>query len=372
MGSTHFAHADGSDWRAALDRALKALGPDGRRANLGFCYLTDSVGGNAAAALDRLREQSEVAHWVGTVGSGILSDGVEYFDAPAAALLTLSLAETDFRVFSAGADDLSDLGAETESWIDRNSPRFAIVHGDPRKPNLETLIAGLSSRLGGGFLVGGLSSSRGVHFQLADGVVDGGISGVLFAAEVAVCTRLTQGCTPIGRRHAVGRAEGNVVFTLDGRSAVEVFAEDIAALENVDPSALAGSIHVAIPVTGSDTGDYMVRNLIGVDPERGAIAVGEIVDDVEQIMFCKRDATSAESDLVRMLGDLTRALEVKPKGGVYFSCVARGPNLFGPDSRELKIIQEAIGSLPLAGFFGNGEISNDRLYGYTGVLTLFI
>jgi small ligand-binding sensory domain FIST len=96
------------------------------------------------------------------------------------------------------------------------------------------------------------------------------------------------------------------------------------------------------------------------------------MQDVEQIMFCQRDASTAQSDLLRMLNELQKGLDAEAKAGVYFSCVARGPNLFGPDSRELKIIQNAIGSLPLAGFFGNGEISNDRLYAYTGVLTLFV
>ena len=61
-----------------------------------------------------------------------------------------------------------------------------------------------------------------------------------------------------------------------------------------------------------------------------------------------------------------------PKGGVYVSCVARGPNLFGKDSEELKMIREVLGDFPLAGFYANGEISNNRLYGYTGVLTLFL
>ncbi len=372
MRVIHSGHASGADWRIAIDRALQNLGPVGRRAELGICYLTEAVGADSAEALRRLRERSDVAHWIGTVGSGICSDGVEYFGSPAAVVLTLAMPESDFRVFSASRADLSDFDPGIAPWIEDSCPRFGIVHGDPRNPNLEAILASLSSRLGGSFLVGGLSSARLAHFQLADGVVAGGISGVLFSSKVAVCTRLSQGCAPIGPRHAVGRTEGNVVFTLDGRSAVEVFAEDIAALGTVNPAALSGSIQVAIPVTGSDTGDYMVRNLMAIDPRHGAIAVGELLHDVEQIMFCQRDASTAESDLLRMLNELKKGLDAGAKGGVYFSCVARGPNLFGPDSRELKIIQNPIGSLPLAGFFGNGEISNDRLYAYTGVLTLFV
>ncbi len=372
MRGIHFGHAAGADWRRALDQALENLGQAGGQATLGFCYLTEAVGGEAAAVLRRLRERTDVPHWIGTVGTGICSDGVEYFDTPAAVVLTLTLPESGFRVFTTAKADLSDLDLRLKKWIDESTPRFGVVHGDPRNPDLEAMTARLSARLGGAFLVGGLSSARLSHFQIADGVAASGLSGVLFGGDLAICTRLSQGCTPIGPRHLVTRAEGNVVFTLDGRPAVEVFAEDIAALGEIGAAALAGLVHVAIPVTGSDTGDYVVRNLMGIDPDVGAMAVGELLEDVDQIMFCKRDAASAETDLLRMLGEINKGLKVKPKGGIYFSCMARGPNLFGPDSRELKIIQENIGSLPLAGFFGNGEICNDRLYGYTGVLTLFV
>jgi small ligand-binding sensory domain FIST len=90
-------------------------------------------------------------------------------------------------------------------------------------------------------------------------------------------------------------------------------------------------------------------------------------------MFTRRDRDSAELDLKRMLDGLGRRAAGRPiKGGIYCSCVARGPNLFGDDSQELKCIRDSLGDFPLVGFFGNGEICNDRLYGYTGVLALFL
>ena len=88
-------------------------------------------------------------------------------------------------------------------------------------------------------------------------------------------------------------------------------------------------------------------------------------------MFCRRDAASAVEDMRRMLDSIKQGLYTKPRGALYFSCLGRGANQFGPDSEELKLIQAALGDLPLAGFFCNGEISHNRLYGYTGVLTLF-
>jgi small ligand-binding sensory domain FIST len=128
---------------------------------------------------------------------------------------------------------------------------------------------------------------------------------------------------------------------------------------------------VSFPVPGSDTGDYLVRNLIGIDPARGWIAIGAMIESGRTIRFVRRDRAAAEEDLIRMLAGLKRRLAGRPRAGLYFSCLARGPNLFGPNSEEIAILRRELGEFPLTGMFCNGEISNARLYGYTGVLTLF-
>ena len=166
-------------------------------------------------------------------------------------------------------------------------------------------------------------------------------------------------------------ADDNIVVALDGRPAMDVFVETLAGAGVTDPRALSGALHVALPVTGSDTGDYLVRNLLGLDPEARTIAIGDRVEPGDALMFCRRDAEAAEADLRRMLRDL-KARAPRPCGGLYFSCLARGPGMFGEEGRELGIVAEALGDLPLVGFFGNGEISFDRLYAYTGVLALFL
>jgi len=89
------------------------------------------------------------------------------------------------------------------------------------------------------------------------------------------------------------------------------------------------------------------------------------------VQFCRRDGAAAEKDLVRMVADVKRRSSGEPRGALYFSCLARGANLFGEKGRELELIERELGPIPLVGFFCNGEISHDRLYGYTGVLTLF-
>ena len=92
-------------------------------------------------------------------------------------------------------------------------------------------------------------------------------------------------------------------------------------------------------------------------------------------MFCKRDPANAQTDLINMAKSVAKRLSGPPLGALYYSCVARGPNLFGTNSEEIEIIQSALGfgsnALPLVGFFANGEISHNRLYTHTGVLTVF-
>ena len=115
-----------------------------------------------------------------------------------------------------------------------------------------------------------------------------------------------------------------------------------------------------------------MRNLVGIDPNHGLIAIGDMVEPGRSIMFARRDLASAQADLERMLAVIKKRLKGPPRGGIYVSCLARGPALFGDDSQELKTIRDALGDFPLVGFFANGEISHNRLYGYTGVLTLFL
>jgi small ligand-binding sensory domain FIST len=135
---------------------------------------------------------------------------------------------------------------------------------------------------------------------------------------------------------------------------------------------VAGYIFAALPIPGSDTGDYLVRNLIGIDPQEKLLAIGDDLEEDAQLMFCRRDRAAAREDMERMLDDLGKRTKGNIRGGVYYSCLGRGRNQFGEDSEELQLISDRLGDFPLVGFFANGEISHNRLYGYTGVLTLFI
>ena len=366
------ASAAGRDWRDCLTQVMEQLDAV-EGANLGILYLSDLISGDAAAILRGLRDGTGVQDWVGTAGLGVCGGEGEYFDQPAMAVMVAALPREKFTLLPP-TTDAGEMGAAGE-WLAANSAMLALVHADPRTPEVADLIGDLAAA-SGSFLAGGLTSSRSEWplFAGANLQTGGGVSGVLFSADVEVATGLTQGCQPIGAAHTITKADGNVLIELDERPALDVFKEDLATLPQ--SSGIfhgSGDVHAALPVLGSDTGDYLVRNLMGIDTDRGMIGIGEMVEVGQSVMFVHRDRDTATADLSRMLADLKRRLgDGAPKAGVYVSCLARGPNTFGPDSVEVRTIRRELGDFPLVGFFANGEISNNRLYGYTGVLTLFL
>ena len=360
-----FAHSAGADWQECLARCAATLGKPGE--GLGFLYFTDALLPHAADMVETLRELTGVRDWVGTVGIGVIATGTEYVGEPAVAVMVADLPAGSYRIFS-GKHRAPQPGERTPTGA--IAAHFGIVHGDPQTPDMAELVSDMATRVESGYLVGGLSSGQSETAQVANDVLTGGLSGVVLASDVPVATRHTQGCTALAARHVITKCEDNIVITLDGRPALDVFEADLGQAEAGDLRRAAQLMHVGFPVQGSDTGDYVVRNLVGIDPKNKLIAVGEMVEPGGTLFFCRRDPQSARADLARVLDDLKRQVPA-PRGALYFSCVGRGEHLFGRRGAELAQIRDAIGDVPLVGFFCNGEISHDRLYGYTGVLTLF-
>lgn len=365
------AAASGADWRDTARACIAELG-DVAGATLGIVYLSDRLADQAGSILVLLKELTHVADWVGTVGVGVCCRERELFDEPAMAVLVGWVERDRYRLLpAAGMAAAPPIGGDDAAWIEHAQPALGLVHADPTTADLPAAIKDLSDRTGA-FLVGGISSGRAGHPQICGSVVDGGLSGVLFAADVPLATGLTQGCSPIGPSHRVTEADGNVIAKLDGRPALDVLKEDIGEVLAQDLRKIGGHIFAALPVAGSDTGDYLVRNLVGIDVNGGLVAIAEEIEAGEPILFTRRDRDAAVEDLNRMVAGLKRRLgDARPKAAIYVSCLARGPNLFGEESEEVRQVQAALEGVPLVGFFANGEISHDRLYGYTGVLTVF-
>jgi small ligand-binding sensory domain FIST len=344
-------------------------------ANLGIVYVTEPASSALPKLLRDLSEHTGVGSWVGGVGLGVCSAASEVFEEPAAAVMTAALPPDDFRIFAATQDPGSDLPRRHSGWIEKFGPALALVHADPRCPDLTKAAVDVAAATGA-FLVGGLVSHRCESPLVAGipgegGLGANGIAGLMLAQEIAVATALTQGCMPIGPVHRIDESRDNVVMVIDGRPALSVFLEDIGPELAQDLRRLGGVIFAGLPVPGSDTGDYLVRNILAIDPGRGWVVLGAEIGAGDPILFCRRDPESARRDMARMVRQLAGRLSGPPKAGVYVSCVARGAALFGEPGVETKIIRESLGDFPLIGFFANGEISRDRLYGHTGVLTLF-
>jgi len=361
-------HASDPDWHSALEQALQHTAPADGTANFGFLYISEGFADDLGDILRELKLRTGIAHWVGSVGEAILCTRTEYYDQPALAFLLCEFPENSFEVFKLGQFDPSETLADPLGGL-----RVAIVHGDPRNAALVDAITDFPQQLGNGYLCGGLTSAESHFYQIADDITEGTLSGVIFNDEVEMVSGLSQGCTPIGPLHTLTECDYHMALTIDRRPAIEVFKEDIGEVLARDIDRAAGYIFAGFPVAGSDTGDYLVRNIVGIDPEHGRIAIGDHMTEGVPIMFCRRDGKSASDDLLRMLNDIKRRLNGRtPRGGIYISCLGRGRHLFGPDAGELNMIADTLGDIPLVGFYANGEIIGHRLYGYTGVLTLFV
>ncbi len=419
-----YGHAMHPQWRMAAGlalaqvRAQMALHGYASSPTLALLYITDHYAPQAQEILDHLSaELPEITDWAGTVGIGIASNNVEYFDEPALALMLCELPTDQYRVFSG----VAPLGLGFEAHT-------ALIHADANAPDLGELIEEMAQRTDSGYLFGGLSSSRSKSVQFAiggngningqgaaSGVFSGGLSGVAFGPGIGLLSRVTQGCLPVAKRHQITAAQNHVVSTLDGEAALDVLLRDLhisleqpqQALEVVRATlvglvraqdARAGmglSDAAAVRQTGHFGSDVIVRHIIGLDPMQRGVAVAEHLEAGMQLVFCQRNAQAARTDLTRVCAEIREELEPEElpveaalalaaseaesaphpargiAGAIYVSCAGRGGAHFGGPSAELQIIRRALGDVPLIGFFASGEIARNHLYGYTGVLTVF-
>ena len=417
-----YGHATHPQWPMAAGlvlaqlRAHMTLPGFASAPTLGLLYITDHYAAHAQDILDHLSaELPEVPDWSGTVGVGIASNNVEYFDEPALAVMLCELPHDQYRVFS-GVSPLPPAASG------RFKAHTALVHADSSTPDVAGLIEEMAGRVDSGYVFGGLASSRNgtVQFALsgygnvkgqgaAGGVFRGGLSGVAFTQAAALMSRVTQGCQPISANHEITACEGNVVTELDGQPALDVMLAELGISLDEPREALAKVRTTLVGLSSpedvlNDTqvhrsgqfgAEVVVRHIIGLDPARKGIAVTDTPGVGMTMAFCERNAVAARADLVRVCAEIREELEPEElslevasalsapeaesaphparriAGAIYVSCSGRGGPHFGAPSAELQIVRRALGDVPLVGFFAGGEIARHHLYGYTGVLTVF-
>jgi small ligand-binding sensory domain FIST len=403
--STHFisAAATGENWRDISKKVLDELETaksSGFRPDIGFLYITDALAEDASSILTLFKSVTGVARWTGCAALGVCANAIEYVDKPAISVMLGQVGADHVRAFHAQAPDFKKLHHDLEPWLNRHDPMLVVIHADPFAGAHPVQAIEEIEALVGGFMVGGLTSSRTQSAIFSETAMQTGMSGFVFSQDVVVATSLTQGCVPMGPMHEISKADHHVIAYLDGRTPFDVFSEDMKKMAQqrlgYEPKEmiikegpempfelmqmLDGEAHVAFPVTGSDMADFLVRNIMAIDPETGVIAVADMIEDGQKMMFVHRDDETVRADLSQTLVALRNRVihdagSFAPKAALYVSCVARAGVSFGGDEipgGEMKLIREILGDLPITGFYANGEISNNRLYGYTGVLTLFL
>ncbi|MCY4503541.1 MAG: FIST C-terminal domain-containing protein [Alphaproteobacteria bacterium] len=361
---------EGRDWQEALGQVRAALAEAGGTATTGVVYVSDNVADRLPEIVEALTADTGITDWAGTVGMGVCGTGRAAFGRPAVAAAAFDFPQAAVRLVPGVRDDAGEAGAGLAGWAAGQARTTALLHADPRNQSMGEIVADLSETLGA-FTVGGIASAEGRTAQLAGTVEEGVVSGLVFGEAVRVVSGLSQGCTPIGPARTVTRSHNNLVVEIDGEPAFDVLCSDLGFNTVARIREAAPWLHAARPVPGSSEADYLVRNIIGLDAQDGIVALGALIDPGERLIFVRRDPAAAEADLRRMLRGAKARLSGPAQGGVYVSCLARGPHMFGSEDRELEIVREEVGDLPLAGFFANGEFSGGRIYGYTGVITLF-
>jgi small ligand-binding sensory domain FIST len=276
-------------------------------------------------------------------------------------------------------DDFVDADAwvETAPLTDAAEGSTLLFLADPFSVFTREVLHALAERRPDIAVIGGMASAAqgpGGNRLVLDGqVVTTGAVGVLVDPAAQIGTIVSQGCRPIGEPLIVTKSERNVLYEIGGERALDRLLESVRALPPEDLALASNGLHLGRAVDESKAdfsrGDFVIRNVIGVDKEVGAVAVGDLIDIGTTVQFHIRDAASADEDLRELVSG------VPADGALMFTCNGRGARFFGEPDHDAAIVSEALGTRALAGMFCAGELGpvggHNFLHGYTASLALF-
>lgn len=323
----------------------------------------------------------------GASGAGVLTGQGEVEGGSGIAVLAWTAPEIVGRpfLFAPLQGNEKNLGETFGDFLakagDENS--LTILLPDTYHGNPQPLLAAMAAKAGFHPVAGAGASENGAAgatFQLCgDKVATNAMAGAYLSGQFRAAVDITQGCQPITDPMLITRAERNLIYEIDGRPALEVFARVIKGplAENLRRALTV--LFVGLPADRRENsvaaGRYLVRNIIGLDPEKGIVGVAESVNEGQALIFAMRDGQRARDDLQQMLGRQVERLQGrKPAFGFYFNCCARGSSLYGIAGMDSAYIRRALGDIPLVGMFGGYELAPlgraNHLFAYTGVLAL--
>lgn len=325
---------------------------------------------------------------VGCSGAGIIGDGRELEERPGLSVTAAVLPGVEARAVHLGEEALPGPRARAAEWeeafgVRAESAPTLVLLADPYTVETEALLGRIDAAFPVGGKIGGLASGgRRRHDTMLlvdDQVHDSGFASLSLSGAIACDTLVAQGCRPIGDPMFVTACHENMLLELDGKPVLPVLQELVETLDDRDRELLRSSLFLGIAMSEKQLdygrGDFLVRNIIGMDPQRSVLLVGARLHETQVVQFHLRDAGTSHDDLEAQLGAYADGHPAPPAGALLFSCLGRGIQLYGVPDHDTDLFRRHLGNVPLGGFFCNGEIGPVQgwtfLHGYTSSFGLF-
>lgn len=367
--------------RAAEHATRQALGRLGRAPDLAAVFVCGPEPDDTAAALERVAQLSGATTVVGCSAAGVIGDGHGVELTSSVSVWLAELPGVTARSFHLEVLRTSESIAVVGMPVRTPQDRAVLLLADPYSFPVDSFVEQANDVLPGLPLTGGMASGLrgpGSTRLLVDGVVhDRGAVGVVLGGDVSVRALVSQGCRPVGPVMTVTAAEGNVLLGLAGVGATEKLEQVVMDLPPEEQALVSAGVQLGVSmdeyVDEPGRGDFLVRGVVGAEPDRGGLVVGDVVDVGRTVQFQVRDAQTADADLVATLAG---ARLTGPVGGaLLFSCTGRGANLFLDAGHDVQAVRAGLATEAVAGFFAAGEIGQvagrNHLHSFTASLLVF-
>lgn len=358
-------------------------------ADLGLVFISSAFTSEYPRLLPLLQERLSVPVLIGCSGGGIvgMQQGQlqEMESSPALSLTLAHLPGVEVSAFHVVAEELPDLDSSPTAWVDlfgiapSPTPHFILL-SEPFSSQINDLLQGLDFAYPGSVTVGGLASSSQIGGRISlfinDRIYTEGTVGVALSGNIVLEAIVAQGCRPIGKPYQISSCERNILLELEAQPPLVVLRDLLENLSEYDRQLAQHSLFVGVArdefKQNLEQGDFLIRNLLGVDPKLGALAIGDRLRPGQRIQFHLRDAETSADDLEYLLGRYQKQTQFQTAAGaLMFSCMGRGEELYGKPNFDSHLFSRYLNNVPLGGFFCGGEIGpvggNTFLHGYTTV-----
>ena len=378
-------HSNDSEGMQAIDVALSEVlvGLGGADADAVFVFLTYHHMGDAAAIVDVVIERMGTNAVFGCSAMGVLTDARENDREPGVAVLALAGDSLEVMPIVEEGEDAGLMFSEQVAAHLKEDALLVLMAGMHSNPG--TLLEQIAEIAGDVPVVGAIASGNPWALEspqtlqwCGQWIGEHGIVGALLTG-VKVATGVAQGCQPFGQAYAITEAEGNVIQQIAFMPAVDALKEALDTLSEEDKANLRNNVFVGLAMdeyaTERGRGDFLIRGLIHIDGESGAVAINEHVSVGQTIQFNRRTPQAGHDDIVQVMQNLHENVGAPANMcGLYFNCMARGFGLYGQPDHDVLVMRKYLGVFPMAGFFGNSELApvggRNFVHSYTGALVL--